>query len=110
MPRPRPDRHRLYERAVQSPEAEIDFVDRVFRRLRRRTPFRLREDFCGTASTACAWVQRRPLNTALGLDLHAPTLRWARDNNFSALDPSARRRIRLLRRTVLSPGPTARRM
>ena len=47
------DRHRLYERAVQCPEAEVDFIDRNYRLLRGRSARTLREDFCGTAAVSC---------------------------------------------------------
>lgn len=107
---PVPDRHVLYQKAVQSPDAELDFVDRVFRRLRGRVAARLREDFCGTAYTSCEWVRRRPTNTAVGVDLHGPTLQWGKRHNLSTLPKEARRRITLLRRNVLDPGPSALRM
>jgi len=114
MPRNKPpltartaDKHRLYEWAVQCPEAEIDFVDRVYRRLRGRLPSRMREDFCGTAATSCEWVNRRPGNTGVGVDLHAPTLAWARANNLSALTDDARARLTLLRRDVRTPNKAA---
>ncbi len=101
---PLPDRHALYQQAVQSPTAEIDFVDSRFRRLRGRVARRLREDFCGTALTSCEWVRRRATNTSLGLDLHGPTLDWGRKHNLSRLDPEAAARITLERRNVLHPG------
>ena len=46
------DRHLLYEDSVQCAEAELDFVDGEFRRLRGRQGHVLREDFCGTANTS----------------------------------------------------------
>lgn len=95
------DRHRLYEIAVQSPEAEVDFVDRTYRRLRGRSARWLREDFCGTAAVSCAWVRRRKLNRALGVDLDPEVLDWARRNNLSALTPGQRQRLELLERDVL---------
>lgn len=98
------DRHRLYEWAVQCPEAEIDFVDRVYRKARGRHPARLREDFCGTACSSCEWVKRRATNTGIGVDLHAPTLRWARLNNLAALPEDARSRLTLLQRDVREPS------
>jgi hypothetical protein len=97
------DRRRLYELAVQSPDVELDFVDRWFRRLRGRTPARFREDFCGTAAVACEWVKRRKTNTAVGLDLHAATLAWGMKHNVEPLPAEARRRVRLLRRDVVHP-------
>jgi hypothetical protein len=98
------DRHILYTRSVQSVEAEIDFVDDTFKSLRRRRANRLREDFCGTAASACEWVRRRPANTALGLDLDQDTLDWGTRHNLSTLSPAARQRVQLVNRNVLHPG------
>jgi hypothetical protein len=105
-----PDRHVLYQKAVQAPDTDIDFVDSRFRRLRGRTAARLREDFCGTALTCCEWVRRRRTNTAVGLDLHQPTLDWGQRHNIAKLIPHAAARLKLLRRDVLRPGPGARGM
>jgi SAM-dependent methyltransferase len=106
----RADRHILYTRAVQSVDAEIDFVEETFRTIRRRRPARLREDFCGTAASACEWVRRRAAHTAIGVDLDRATLEWGVEHNLSRLSPAARRRLRLANRNVLDPGPGAGRM
>ena len=98
------DKHKLYEGAVQSPEAEIQFVSSTFRKLKGRPARRLREDFCGTALSACEWVKTHPLNRAWGLDLHKPTLNWGMRHNVSALKPEQQARIRLLQRDVREPG------
>jgi cyclopropane fatty-acyl-phospholipid synthase-like methyltransferase len=97
----RADRHRLYERSVQCAEAEIDFVDTIFRKLRHRTAFSLREDFCGTANNACEWVHRRRRNRAYGVDLDAEVLAWGSRHNIGRLRPAERRRIELLRADVM---------
>jgi SAM-dependent methyltransferase len=102
------DPRRLYELAVQEPEAELTFISRVFRRVRGRPPLRLREDFCGTALTSCEWVKARPDHSAVGLDLHRPTLAWGRRNNVAGLPEEARDRVRLLRSDVLHPPAAAR--
>jgi len=52
------DRHQLYEESVQCSEAEIDFVESTFKKIRKRKPLTLREDFCGTAAVCCEWVKR----------------------------------------------------
>jgi SAM-dependent methyltransferase len=95
------DRFRLYELAVQSPEAEIDFVDRTFRRLRRRNARWLREDFCGSAAVASEWVRRRRLNHAIGVDLDREVLAWGRRHNLAALPSGQGRRVELLEEDVL---------
>lgn len=95
------DRHALYEHAVQCPEAEIDFVDATFRRLRNRRATLVREDFCGTATVCCEWVRRRKGNRAIGVDLDPEVLDWGRAHNLAALEPAQRERIELLQQNVL---------
>ncbi len=95
------DRHVLYQQSVQCVEAEIDFVEETFRELRGRSARWLREDFCGTANTACEWVRRHRKNHAIGVDLDPEVLAWGREHNVAALPPAARRRIELLQGDVL---------
>jgi len=95
------DRHVLYQAAVQNVESEIDFIDKTYRKLRGRRAARLREDFCGTGNTSCEWVRRRPGNTAVGLDIHSPTLAWGRKHNLGRLGDEARSRIELVNHDVL---------
>jgi len=98
------DKHVLYQESVQCPEGEIDFVSSRFAKLSGRPMRRIREDFCGTAFSACEFVKRSSHNTAVGLDLHEPTLAWGRKNNVAALPEDAQKRIKLLRRDVRKPG------
>lgn len=92
----RADRHKLYEESVQCVEADIDFVDTEFRRLTGRRARYLREDFCGTANTACEWVRRRKDNHATGIDLDKDVLAWAHDHNVAGLRKAQRGRIGLV--------------
>ncbi len=99
------DKHLLYEWSVQATDFEVDFMDRVFRRLRGRRPRRLREDFCGTALLSVEWVRSRKDRVAVGLDLDTETLAWAEEHNLKPLG-DARRRVQLLEedvRTVTQP-------
>lgn len=85
------DKHLLYQLAVQDPEFEVEFAVKEYRKRRGRRPVVLREDFCGTAAVACAWVRTHPSHQAIGLDLDEPTLTWARTHNVAALGPAAER-------------------
>jgi len=96
------DRHALYETSVQCAEAEIDFVDDTFSQLRGRRASCLREDFCGTAITACEWVRRRDDNVAIGVDLDAEVLQWGRTHNVASLKRKQRTRVQLLNDNVLT--------
>ncbi|MGB5832120.1 MAG: class I SAM-dependent methyltransferase, partial [Thiohalocapsa sp.] len=96
------DPHRLYERAVQCAEAEVDFFEQRFRILRGRPARRLREDFCGTAAVCCEWVGRHRRNEAVGVDINADVLAWCRDNNLTRLAANAARRVTLRDGDVLA--------
>jgi cyclopropane fatty-acyl-phospholipid synthase-like methyltransferase len=96
------DRHRLYELSVQCSEAEIDFIDDTFKKLRKRRASLLREDFCGTANVCCEWVRRRKGNKAIGVDLDGDVLQWGRDHQLGSLKPSQKSRISLFQKNVLS--------
>ena len=94
------DKHGLYERAVQRPQFDIDFVNRVFTGERARVPLALREDFCGTAFISAEWVRSHPKRTALGLDLHAETLAWGRKWNIAPLEQEDALAVRVARFTA----------
>ena len=95
------DRHLLYQQAVQDVEAEIDFVEDTWSELRQRPAVLLREDFCGTANTACEWVSRDREHQAIGIDLDGQVLDWGRLNNLAALDDEQAQRVELLQENVL---------
>jgi hypothetical protein len=96
------DRYRLYERSVQSPQLEVDFIERTFRVLRGRSAHWLREDFCGTAAVCCEWVRRRKTNRAFGVDLDPTVLDWAGRHHLAGLCDGQRARIQLLQQDVMS--------
>jgi len=85
------DKHWLYEQSVQNPPEEIRFINRVFRKEFGRKPKFLREDFCGTANLCAWWVKAGPTHTAMGIDLHEPTLNWGREHNLLPLGAAAER-------------------
>nr|VFJ94884.1 MAG: hypothetical protein BECKH772A_GA0070896_100791 [Candidatus Kentron sp. H]VFJ95686.1 MAG: hypothetical protein BECKH772B_GA0070898_100802 [Candidatus Kentron sp. H] len=76
-------------------DAEIDFVDETYKILRGRYAVSLREDFCGTANTACEWLRKRPTNHAIGVDIDAEVENWGREHNITRLPPDTRQWILL---------------
>jgi len=102
----RADKYRLYEQAVQCPESDIDFVQRVFRKRFSRPARLLREDFCGTAALCCEFVGRHPDNRAWGIDLDPKPLAWGRENNLAKLKSEARERVGLHQANVLEYSGT----
>jgi hypothetical protein len=96
------DKHKLYQIAVQSPEAEARFIDRIYHRTYGRRPTLFREDFCGTAMISCAWARGRRENHAYGVDLHRPTLDWGIAHNVNRLPAGAAARVHLINDNVLN--------
>lgn len=99
------DRHLLYQLSVQDVEAEIDFIEQTWSELRQRPAEFLREDFCGTANTACEWVRRNEGHYALGVDIDEAVMQWGRAHNLSRLNRGQRARIELLQDNVLYARP-----
>ena len=85
------DRYELYQLAVQSPDTDVEFLVDTFKRLRKRTPYRFREDFCGTALLSSTWVQQGPKYTAEGFDLDPDPVAWGLVHNVEKLGKAATR-------------------
>jgi len=94
------DRHDLYERAVQEPSSDCDFIEQAWREIRGRRPRKLREDFCGTSIMAIEWVKRNKNNRAIGVDLDPDVLRIARQRINRRLKDKDRKRIQLIEADV----------
>ncbi|MDQ7075584.1 MAG: class I SAM-dependent methyltransferase [Gammaproteobacteria bacterium] len=96
------DRHDLYQRSVQGVEFELEFVQETFKALRGRWPHRLREDFCGTALSACEWVKLNPAHSAVAVDIDAEVLAWGEAHNVAEMSVDEQQRIELLSADVLT--------
>jgi SAM-dependent methyltransferase len=96
----RADPYDLYQRSVQSPEAMVEFFDRTYRRLRRRRPLRLREDFCGTALLSTEWARSHPRRSAVAVDIDPGPLAWGRAHNLGPAGPEVAGRVELVRADV----------
>lgn len=85
------DKHLLYQMSVQEPEVEVSFINRAYRRLRKKKPLSMREDFCGTAYLCATWVKSSPDRTAVGVDLDRSVLDWGIEHNLKPLDEPGKR-------------------
>ena len=98
----RADIHELYEESVQNVEDEVKTLQGIFKDLRGRGAYSLREDFCGTASASCAWAKSSPGHTAVGVDIDPAVLDWGRKNRVGRLPEVDRARVRLIRSDVMT--------
>ncbi len=95
------DRHILYQKSVQDPETEIEFLVEKYKELRGKEPVVLREDFCGTAFLATEWCKSNPKFKAIGIDLCDDTLNWGQKNNISAAGQEVASRVNIYKENVL---------
>ena len=100
----RAEKHDLYQRAVQEPDADIPLIQKVFRNQFSRPARTLREDFCGTALLACRWVEKSSDNRAWAIDLDPDPLEWGRVHNVGKLRPDQAARVKLIEGNVLDIG------
>lgn len=101
------DKYDLYVRSVQSPDVEVAFFDRAFRRQYGRRPLTLREDFCGTAAVCYEWVKSLPDRSAVGVDLDAEPLAWGAGRYGSKLKQKQASRLRIVHGDVRTTNSKA---
>jgi len=77
------DVHALYERAVQGPDADVEFFAKTYRELRGAEPKVMREDFCGTAKLCATWCRVDESYQAVGVDLDEPTIESGRARHMT---------------------------
>ena len=97
------DKYDLYQKAVQSPKTDVDWLARVFRATRGRQALSFREDFCGTGLLSSQWIQRGRDCTAEGFDIDPEPVAWGMAHNFEPLGEVAQRYTVHLK-DVRSPG------
>ena len=76
------DKYDLYQRAVQSPQDDVEFLAKLSGRRQTRAATHLREDFCGTALLASHWIRHKPDHTAEGFDNDPEPVAWGLAHNF----------------------------
>lgn len=98
------DKHILYEQSVQCVEAEIDFVDSIYKKIRHSKAKTIREDFCGTTNSSCEWIKRRETNVAYCVDLDPDVLAWGKEHHVSTLSDEQKSRLNIIEANVLDSG------
>ncbi len=79
------DQYEIYQRAVQSPEVDVELIQAIYQSSRKNPAYHLREDFCGTGVTLSQWIQQGKEFTGEGFDIDSEPVEWGREHNFDAL-------------------------
>jgi hypothetical protein len=85
------NKYDLYQAAVNSPEADLEFLVKTYQRMRGKKPRHLREDFCGTALLCSHWIAKGREWTAEGYDIDDEPIAWGKQHNFAPLGDAAQR-------------------
>lgn len=99
------DRHDLYQRSVQEPEADVAFMRESFQKEFGRDPKTMREDFCGTGFLSCTWVEAENDFQAFGVDLDPDPLQWGEVTNVAKLTEEQKKRVELIEGDALDIMP-----
>ena len=85
------DKYELYQKAVQSPDVDVEFLTRIFKETRGREALHLREDFCGTGLLSSWWIKQSDRHTAEGFDIDPEPVSWGLEHNFEKLGEASKR-------------------
>jgi len=95
------DKYSYYKKSVQSPEEDVQFLEKVYRELTKKNPQIMREDFCGTYALCCEWTRLNPDYKAVGVDIDEEPLEYGKRVNYSALNEGEKDRILIKKQNVL---------
>jgi len=95
--------YELYEASVQNPEADIEFINREYKRIHGVKPLSLREDFGGTGLLCCNWVKQSKEHTSFAIDLDPTPMNFGRERHHSLLKNDEKLRVEYLQDNVLKP-------
>jgi hypothetical protein len=96
------DKYWHYAKSVQSPEIDVKFFRKTYKKIFEKEPVLLREDFCGTFNLCCEWVKLRDEHKALGFDLDQEPLDYGKEKNLSLLSEEQQSRIQTKNQNVIT--------
>lgn len=96
------DKYVYYNRAVQSPDVDCEFVYDCYKELRGTRPYILREDFCGGFAVCCEWVKRHKKNRAIGIDLDPEPIEYGKTHYLPKLKLEQQWRVEIEQGSVLT--------
>jgi len=96
------DKYWHYLKSVQSPDIDVKFFRKTYKKIFDKPAVLLREDFCGTFKLCCEWVKLREEHKAIGLDLDPEPLAYGREKYFPKLDTDEQSRLQAFEQNVLT--------
>ena len=95
------DKFKYYGQAVQSPDADAEFLSKTYKEIKGKNPVTMREDFCAAFELCCEWVKLDPSYKAIGIDLDEECLDYGTKNYLSRLSADSQKRVSTIKDDVL---------
>jgi len=95
------NKHYYYESSVQSPDTDVEFFEKTFKKIKGRKALTLREDFCGTHAISCEWIKLGKDKKAFGVDLDPDPIAYGKEVHEAKLNEEQLSRLRVLEKNVL---------
>ena len=102
MPKPFSKYH-YYKEAVQSPEEDVEFFQKIYSKIYKQPARLFREDFCGTFCLGIAWIKANKKNQAVVIDKDPQPLNYGKTNYLPELSQDEKARLQILCKNVSSP-------
>lgn len=96
------NKHWYYEKSVQNPSNEVEFFNEKFEEIRKRKPYIIREDFCGTGAISCEWAAQGSEYESWGVDLDPEPVDYGKATHVKKLDDAGQKRVHYLLDNVLT--------
>lgn len=96
------NKYYYYEKSVQNPSGEVEFLAEKFQDLRGFKAKTLREDFCGTAAISCEWTKQGKEFKAYGIDLDPEPIQYGLENHYAKLSDDEKKRMHYVQGNVLN--------
>ncbi len=98
------DKYELYLKSVQSPENDVEFLEKVYKELKGKAPKTFREDFCGTFVLSQEWIKLNRKYVAHSVDIDPEPLAYGIKKYFDHLNSDQQSRLHIHEKNVLEPG------
>lgn len=95
------DKYKLYEASVQNSPADIDFVNKEYKRFFKKQALTMREDFGGTAQLTCLWAQQSKKHFGYAIDLDPEPVKYGKKYHLSKLSSGEQKRVEYIMGNVL---------
>ncbi len=100
-------KYSLYEKSVQNPAGDIDFINEKYEEINNKKPLIIREDFGGTGYLCCLWAKQSKKHKAFVIDLDDEPMDYGKSTHYAKLSSDEKKRVIYRNDNVLNTDVSA---